>query len=344
MNWLGVFVRAVVVPAARRVAPAWIGCAIVGGLLFGKNAMHPRDVTTLALNNAPIGASLALIWVLIYLPAARILVRADAAAYLRSLPAPRTTPALVVATAFVALQLPWLVLWVLGDRARGLGVVAAMSLGIALVAAWRPPRRAPRTPAWPSGFAALRAIHLRALGRRAGDSLLRGVGLGLLAGAVGGLFVRNNQLVGPDAAMMGASVIAVVVVPAHVGPLVVLVESHRATAWLAASLGIAPLVRTLAVAATTLVVHLASTVIALIAFVLVAGANLYVIATALAIAVGSALGCTRVLVRDDDTSQVAARAVVGAVAVAAAAIAALGFFGIAGIVAFIAAMLLVLLR
>jgi hypothetical protein len=310
----------------------------------------------------------------VFLPAARVLVRADGATFLRSLPSPRFTPNLLVAGALIALQLPWLVLWLIGDRARGLGVVAAMTLVIALVAAWRPPRFARRTPAWRSGFAALRSIHTRALARRAGDALVRGVGLALLAGAVAGLFVRNNHLVGAGAAMMGAATIAVVLIPAQVGPLVTLVESHRATAWLAHSLGISPFVRTASLAAATIVVHAGATLIALVAYVVVDTPNPYVIVAALAIAIGSALGETRVLITTDArptearaedfpldnppslaatgsdagswraSTFIAQRAVVGAVVVAAAAVAALGFLGFAGIVAYVALMLLVLLR
>src|SRR5687768_12633331 len=199
-TWLGVFVRAVVVPATRRATPAWLGCAVIAGLAFGEQGVQPRDLTLLAQNNLAIGIVLAATWTLIHLPAARVLVRADGAQFLRSLPSPRVLPSLVRALAFVALQLPWLALWLAGARLRGLAIVVALSVVIALVAAWRP-RLPTRTPTWRSPFAALFAIHLRALARRAGDSLLRGAGLAILAGAAAGLFVRNNALVGSAAAV-----------------------------------------------------------------------------------------------------------------------------------------------
>jgi hypothetical protein len=314
----------------------------------------------LAQNNLAIGFVLAATWTLIYLPAARVLVRADGAQFLRSLPSPQVLPSVVRALAFVALQLPWLALWLAGARLRGLAIVVALSVVIALVAAWRP-RLPVRTPAWRSPFAALFAIHLRALVRRASDSLLRGAGLAILAGAAAGLFVRNNALVGSAAAVMGASVLAIVLVPAQVGPLLTLDESHRATAWLAASLGIAPALRTAALAAAVALVDLLSTLVALVAFSVVAHANLYVVASALVVALGAALGCTRALLADNpqrasapadstryetsrDMSRAAARTVAMAVVVGGAAVLALGVMGLTGLVAYLATMLLVLLR
>jgi len=361
-SWLGVFVRAVVVPAARRASSAWLGCAVIAGFAFGEDGMQPHDLTLLAQNNLAIGLVLATTWTLIYLPAARVLVRADGAAFLRSLPSPRFAPSLVAGTALVVFQLPWLALWILGARLRGLAIVVALTIVIVVIAAWRP-RFAARAPAWRSRFAALRSIHTRALIRRAGDSLLRGAGLAILAGIAGGLFVRNNELFGSGAAVMGASVIAIVLVPAQVGPLITLDESHRATSWLAQSLGIAPTTRTLALAAAIALVHVGSTLVALVAFAVVAHPNAYVLATSLAVALGSALGCTRVLIGTSDSShrdvepadsaryetsrhmsRVALRAVGGAVLVAATAVFALGVMGLTGLAAFLATMILVLLR
>lgn len=359
-TWLGVFVRAVVVPAARRAMPAWLGCAVIAGLLFGKNGMQPRDVTLLAQNNLAIGLALAATWTLIYLPAARVLVRADAAQFLRSLPSPRIAPLVVRAVAFVLFQLPWLVLWLTGAGPRGLAIVVGISGAIALVAAWRP-RLSMRAPRWRGAFAALFAIHVRALVRRAGDALLRGAGLAILAGAAAGLFVRNNALVGSAAAVMAASVLAIVLVPAQVGPLLTLDESHRAAAWLAASLGIAPGLRTAALAAAVALVDVVATLVALVAFTLVADANLHVVGAALAVALGAALGCTRALLADSardrdaladstryETSRAMSRAAIRSVGVAVvvggAAVLALGVMGLTGLVAYLATMLFVLLR
>src|SRR6185312_13698325 len=109
-----VWTRAVVAPAARRVAPVWIGAGIVGAVVFGPTGMQPRDLTGLALGAPAVGLVLVATWALLFLPAARVVVRADAARYLRSLPIPRW-PAIAIGTAaLVGLQLPWLALWLLG--------------------------------------------------------------------------------------------------------------------------------------------------------------------------------------------------------------------------------------
>nr|MBA3398108.1 hypothetical protein [Deltaproteobacteria bacterium] len=195
-------------------------------------------------------------------------------------------------------------------------------------------------PAWRSQLAAMRAIYLRALVRRAGDALVRGVGLAVLAGVTGGLFIRNNGLVDGGAATLGAAVIAIVLVPAQVGPLVVLVEAHRATGWLAASLGIAPVLRALALGFASGVLQLAGTAIAIGAAAILADATVsttaYLAFAALGVALGSTLGATRVLLATDEVSRIAARAVVGALAVAALAVLWLGLFGIVGIVGLLA--------
>jgi len=347
-SWLSVWTRAVIVPAGQRASAAWLGCALVVGLLFGGNGLQPRDVTGLALHHAGVAAVLIATWLLIFVPTARVLVRADAASYLRSLPAPRVAPRALAIAALVGLQLPWLALWVLGEGARGLAIVALLTLVIAGLARLRAPRPARRTPAWRSGLVALAAVYRRALVRRAGDALVRGAGLAILAGGTAGLFVRNNALVGGGAAVMGASVIAIVGVPASVGPLLVLVETHRASAWLAASLGLGAATRTVALALAVALLQLAASTIAIIAAVLVADAGAQTIvalaATSLAIALGTALGGTRVLLAAAALDQVATRAVSGAVAVAALAVLCLGVFGAAaGVAAFGACALAALL-
>lgn len=337
-SWLAVWSRAVLVTAARRVAPAWIGCAIVGGLVFGPTALQPRDVTMLALAHAEIGAVLAVTWLLVFLPTARVLVRADDAAYLRALPRPAVPPGVLAVAALVGLQLPWLALWILGDGARGLAVVVASTIVIAALAAWRPPRGRLRVPAWRSGAGALTGVQLRGLGRRAGDALIRGTGLALLAGGAAGLFVRNNALDGAGAATLGASVIAVVSVPAAAGPLLAVLDAHRASGWLAATLGVAPSARMLALVVTLAALQLAIAALGVVAAALVARPDLATFAslgaTSLAIALGTALVHARILVGSEARADAPSRIVGGAIAVAAIAAVCLGLFGVAGVLAF----------
>lgn len=347
VRWLDVWSRAVIVPAWRRAAAVWVGTAIVGGLTFGPNAMHPSDLTGLALHHATVGTVLAVTWLLVFVPTARLLLRGDGASYLRSLPGPAIAPRVLAGAALVVLQLPWLLLWTIGEGPLGLAVVAAETVAIVALASWRPPVMRSKWPGWTSDGTALRSIHLRALRRRAGDALVRGAGLAFLAGAGAGLFVRNNDLVEADAAIVGASVMAVVLVPAEVGVLLVILATHRSTAWLAASLGISRASRIYAVVYAIAVVQLAATAIAIGAAVLVAepdrSTTLWLAGLAMIVAISSSIGCAGVLIAREDSPTVATRVVVGSTAVAALAVLALGLFGVFGVAALFAACLLGLL-
>ena len=136
----------------------WVGAGIVGGIVFGPTGMHPHDLTRLAVVVPAVGVALAITWLLVFVPAARVLVRADGARFLRSLPGPRWSPIAIAAVAIVALQLPWLALWVVGDGARGAGIVVGWTAVIAVVAAWRPRVRGVRVPRWRGGGRALAGV------------------------------------------------------------------------------------------------------------------------------------------------------------------------------------------
>ena len=344
MTWLGVWSRAVIGLAFRRAVAVWVGTGIVGAMLFGPTAMHPSDVMGLALHEPMVFATLAVTWLLVFLPAARIIVRGEAAAYLRALPGPAVAPIALGGAALIALQLPWLALWTLGEGARGLAIVVAETMVIVAIARVRPPRTRAGWPGWRASGAALRAIHVRALVRRAGDALVRAAGLAILAGVAAGLFVRNNALAGADAAVLGAPAIAVVLVPALAGLLLVAVETHRSTAWLAASLGISRGTRVAALATALCAVYGAATLVALAAAAIVARLDAstfgWLAATSLGVAVGSALGATRlVLAAASSVATDASRIVAGAIAVSAACVVAFGLLQLAGLAAFVAATL-----
>jgi hypothetical protein len=339
-RWMDVWTRAVILPAWRRAAAVWVGTAIVAAVIFGPTGMQPGDLTELALHHPGAGLTIGATWILVFVPTARLIVRADAASYLRSLPGPLFAPRWIGGGALVALQLPWLALWIFGEGLFGLVVVAAVTLVIVALARWRPPQLRAHWPGWRHDGTALRSIHVRALRRRAGDALLRGAGLSVLAGVAAGLFVRNNALTGPHAAVVGTSVIAIVLVPAEVGVLLVVLATHRTTAWMAASLGITQRTRVVAVIYAIAVVQLAATVIAIAAAEIVAEPDLatlgWLAGTALVVAGASALGCARVLLAAEDSPTVAARTVIGSIVVAAAAVLCLGLFGELGAAAFAA--------
>ncbi|MGN6107157.1 MAG: hypothetical protein ACTHU0_18765 [Kofleriaceae bacterium] len=347
VRWADVWTRAVILPAWRRAGAVWVGCAIVGSVVFGPTAMSPGTLTGLALHHPGIGAVLAATWVLVFAPTARLIVRAEGAAYLRSLPAPALAPLAIGGGALIALQLPWLALWVIGEGVAGLAVVAATTAAVVALARWRPPRARAGWPAWAHGAAALRGVQLRALRRRAGDALVRGAGLAVLAGAAAGLFVRHNQLTGADAAGISASVVAVGLVPAHVGALLVILGAHRESAWLAATLGLSRGARIGAVVYAIGAIQLAASALALAAIAVVSGAGAptlgWIAGTTLAVAAGSTLCCARVLLGAEDAPSVAARTVVGSIAIAALVVLCLGLFGVPGVAAIAATGCLALL-
>jgi hypothetical protein len=336
LHWTRVWTRAVILPASRRGAAAILGCGIVAAVVFGPTAMRPADLTGLALHAPAFGAALAATWLLVFVPTARMILRAAPAAYLESLPGnPRATWAVSTA-ALIVLQLPWVVLWIWGEGWLGAAIVVASTVLIVAIARWRPPQVRARFPVWRSDGRALRAIHLRALRRRAGDALVRGAGLAILAGAAGGLLVRNNHLRGEAAGVMGASIIAVVLIPAQIGAALVTLGAHRETAWVAQASGIAPRTRIAALVFAIAVVHVAAAAIAVVAATAVAGAHPWLPVLTLAVALGTSLGEARAMLAGEDSPMVAVRVVVGAITIAAIAVVCLAVLGAAGALAILA--------
>lgn len=334
--WLRAWTRAVIIPASRRADAAWVGCGIVASVVFGPTAMRPSDLTGLALHNPGVGLALTAIWLLVFLPTARLIVRPRAAAYLESLPgAPRTALA-ISAAALLVLQLPWLALWLAGEGLLGGAIVLAITAGIALLARWQPTPARPRPPTWSRSAAALRGTLLRALRRRAGDALLRGAGLAVLAGLAGGLIARNNQLTGAPAATLASAVIAVVLVPAQIGPTLVMITAYHETTWLAESLGVPPRTRLGATISSVALVHATAAAIATCAAMVVAGPNAWLPPLALATALGTALNETRTIIDTVPRPSIATRVVVRAIVAAAVAVICLLVLDAPGVLAFLA--------
>jgi hypothetical protein len=340
-TWLTVWTRAVVAPAYRRATGLWAGSAIVGGVIFGPTGMQPHDLTGLALHVPGVAAVLAATWLLLYLPVARLLVRAEGAMFLRSLPGRPLAALALTALALVGLQLPWLVLWLLGEHTRGGAIVVGFTLVIAILAALRMRPRGHRAPRWSSNLIALAGVYRRALTRRASDALLRGAGLAILAGLVGGLMIRNNDATGTSAATLATGAIAVVLVPGWCAALIPLVEAQRAALWLASSLGLSTQRRIAALALVVAAVYVVAMAIAIVAVMITAGVHVLVIPVALASALGASLVATRSVVHADRfpadaprditmRGPAAARVVVGALAGSALVVVALVWLGAIG--------------
>jgi len=334
---MSVWTRAVIVPAVKRAVGMWAGVLLAAAIIGGGNGLYPHDITQIALGVPAAGIALAATWVLLFVPVARILIRQPNASYLRSLPGPRVAPIVAAAAAIVLLQAPWIAVWIAGAGANGAIVVGGFTLPIVAIAAYpaRPARA--RNPNWRTLPRALASIYLRALVRRAGHALVRGVGLALVAGGVGGLIVRNNALAGPDAAAIASAAIAIVLIPGWAGALLPLVDVHRDSAWIAASLGASERTRIAVLATAVGVVYAAGGVIAAIAAAIVAGPSAY-FALVVVAAAGISLVTTRGLVwaerRADKTF---ARAVVAATLASAACVLAIGVLGAAGVGAIVAA-------
>ncbi|MEO6775251.1 MAG: hypothetical protein ABI467_19960 [Kofleriaceae bacterium] len=333
MTWLDVWIRAVIVPAARRALPVWLGAGIVATVVFGGTGMMPHDLTQLALHVPAVAAALAITWLLLFVPTARVLVRDDATRYLRSLPFAAWPPRVLVTGALVVLQLPWVALWVLGERAAGVGFGVALTPVIAGLALWRgrPPRSG--TGSWGGPARALLRVYTRALRRCAVDALIRAVGLAALAGGAAGLFARNNELAAQPAAVLATAVIAVVLVPGWVGCLLPLVEAHRASAWLAESLGISARTRTGVLAAAIACVYVPAMILALaVAAIVLGDAATAAWLAAIGVPSGFALAllATRAVTRAERSGAVAAKVMIGTVVASACAVVLLGWLGAAG--------------
>jgi hypothetical protein len=130
--------------AVRASAPAFTAILFGGAVVFSKQGMHPRDLTSLARNSVLAAGALWGAWLLIAVPIVRAVVRAPGAGLLRSLPISRAALLAALAVGALIPQLPWALLW---TRAEGLAVgVLAMSLGLAcslqIVAGVKSPRDA----------------------------------------------------------------------------------------------------------------------------------------------------------------------------------------------------------
>jgi hypothetical protein len=338
VTWLDVWIRAVIVPATRRALPVWIGAGITAAVVFGGTGMQPHDLTQLGLHVPAVGAALTATWLLLFVPTARLLVRDEATRYLRSLPSAPWPPRVLAVVAIIVLQLPWVVLWVVGEHALGGAFAVALTPIIVVVALWRAKPARVGTAPWGGPGRALLRVYMRALRRRAADAVIRAAGLAMLAGGAAGLFARNNELAAPQASVLATAVIAVVLVPGWAGCLLPLVEAHRGSAWLAQSLGIGERARVAVLAAAIGVVYVAATAIAVIVATLVLGdAETAAWLAVIGMSSGAALGliATRAVVWAERSDAVAAKTVIGAIVASAIAVLLLGWLGAIGAAALV---------
>jgi hypothetical protein len=336
--WVRAWLRAVALPAWRRTAAVWASLAIVASIVMGPTALRPGDLVELLLHGPAAAMILGALWLALFHPIAKILARAEAASFLRSLPAPRLAKGLPVAM-LAAMQVPPLALFCGGGEP---GWAVAVWLGCS-AASWllaQPvlPRRAARPLRWTSSGQALRAVLASRL--LVDDALLRGLAFAGLAGVGAALMIRNNDLIGQGAATLGLGTMIILGTPAWAAVTQPLAVAHRRIWPLCASTGMSA-TSWVASQAVVLGGTMAAlcTMAALIAGGLGGLGGLDVVRlSAGAIAVGAASGVAGVRVGEwaTRTKMVAERTLTGTLLVAACNALLLGLFGEVGILAAVA--------
>jgi hypothetical protein len=333
--WVGAWLRAVALPGWRRAAAVWASLAIIASIVMGPTGLLPSTVVNLLVHSGAAAALLAGLWLALFHPVAKLVVRAEAASFLRSLPAPAVAP-LLPALTLAAMELPPLVLFVAGGE-PGLGAAVwagccALSYAMASV---QVPGRAPRALRWRTPGQALRAVLASRL--LVDDALLRGVAFAGIAGAGAGLMIRNNQLIGAAASTLGLGTVIVLGTPAWAAILQPLAVVHRRIWPTCASSGMpaATWVGSLAAVLAGALAGLCSVAGLLASRVAAASAadTLRMVGGAAALGAGIGLGAVRVSEWATRAKMVAERVLTGTLLIAAIAALALGLFGELGIVA-----------
>lgn len=327
--WVRAWLRAVALPAWRRTGAVWGALALIAAIVMGPTGLMPRDVVDLLMHAPGAAAVLAALWTALLHPAARLLVRAEAAAYLRTLPTPAGAAALP-AMNLAAMQLPPLALFLGGGRPGwGAAAWAALTASSYALAHLRMPRRAGRELRWGSGARALGAVLASRL--VADDALLRGVAFAGLGGAGASLMIRNNQLLGAGASTLGLGTVIVLGTPAWAAITQPLAVAHRRLWPLCAATGL-PAASWVGAQALVLVTTLA----ALFGFAALLAGGLaglgladVVRLTGGGLLLGAAAGMAAVRVGEWATRSrhVAERTVTGSLLVSALLALLLGFFG-----------------
>jgi hypothetical protein len=110
--------------------PAYVALAIASSVLFSPDGMRAADLLHVVATSPATAAFLWSGWLVLTMPAARVLFETPETFFLRALPVPPWHFWLVHAAHLLALQTPWMLLWL-----RGEGLVAALAAGAIAVAA-----------------------------------------------------------------------------------------------------------------------------------------------------------------------------------------------------------------
>jgi hypothetical protein len=121
--------------ALGRGLTPYLGVAVVSAIVFGGNGMKAGELTGLAAVAPPFHALLLGGWLLLALPVARALLASPSAFPVRIFSVPGWAVVLVEGAGLIAVEAPWMVLWLAGAgwlAALGAGVVAAGAHALAV--------------------------------------------------------------------------------------------------------------------------------------------------------------------------------------------------------------------
>jgi hypothetical protein len=124
----------------RRATPLYGGMLLVSAVLFGGNGLHASYVVEGAYHHPVFRAGLWCLWLVITTPIARVAFDAPGTLLLRSLPVARRRLVLAHAVLLLAMEAPWVALWLAGGGWL-LGVTVAIGAVAAHALILAPPRR-----------------------------------------------------------------------------------------------------------------------------------------------------------------------------------------------------------
>lgn len=109
----------------ERAIPLFLGVAVASAIVFSPNGLDPRDVARMAASSPWLRAALWAAWLLASVPLAGVLLRDRRADVLRTLPMSVALPSVASAAWLLALQAPWVALWL-----RGAGVLVGLRAAV----------------------------------------------------------------------------------------------------------------------------------------------------------------------------------------------------------------------
>jgi hypothetical protein len=131
--FVGILRRTAGAEALAVALTPYLALMILAAVIFGGNGVHPHDVTRFARTSLGFRLALLGVWLLISMPAARAILAARSAFYLRCLPVPAGTVVPVLLAFMVLVEVHWGWLWLLGEGPAGAGAVAVAIAGHALL-------------------------------------------------------------------------------------------------------------------------------------------------------------------------------------------------------------------